>query len=136
MSAVNSTSGCTKKEYWLRRVTHTLFEFLKKIITKNFIFCAVFVSRNKQELLLHLSFKAELPTNGRQDFFLGFKIYPDVKKLLQGHWAILSYLGLQFPQFLPQKGNFRLYLYCKVIGYTNHELRISNYQLKVYRFFW
>ena len=31
-------------------------------------------------------------------FFLGFKIYSDVKKLLRGHRAILSYLGLKFPQ--------------------------------------
>ena len=38
------------------------------------------------ELLLHLSFKAELPTNS------------DVKKLLRGHRAILSYLGPKFPQ--------------------------------------
>ena len=59
-----------------------------------------------------------------------------MKKLLRGHRAILSYLGLKFPQFHPRKGNFLLYLYSKVIGLTNYELRISNYQLKVHEFFW
>ena len=55
------------------------------------------------ELLLHLPFKAELPTNGLlRYFFLGFKIYSDVKKLLRGYWAILSYLGPKFPQIQSQ----------------------------------
>ena len=31
-----------------------------------------------------------------------------MKKLLQGHRAILSYLGLKFPQIQSQKGNFLL----------------------------
>ena len=30
----------------------------------------------------------------------------DVKKLLRGHRAILSYLGLKFPQIQSRKGNF------------------------------
>ena len=46
------------------------------------------------ELLLHLSFKVELTSNGLQDIFFGFKIYPGVEKLLQDHQAFLSYLGL------------------------------------------
>ena len=68
--------------------------------------------------------------------YLDFKIYPDVKKLLRGHWLILSYLGLKFPELKPRKANFLLYWYSKVIGLTNYELIISNYQLKVHEFFW
>ena len=41
--------------------------------------------------------------------FSGFKIYQDVKKLLRGHRAILSYLGLKFPQIQSRKGDFLLY---------------------------
>ena len=59
-----------------------------------------------------------------------------MKKLLRGHRAILSYLGLKFPQFQPGKGSFILYPYSEVIGLTNYELRISNYKLKVHKFFW
>ena len=55
-----------------------------------------------------------------------------MKKLLRGHQAILSYLGLKFPQIQSRKGNFLLYL----IGLTNYKLRIWNYQLKVHEFFW
>ena len=48
--------------------------------------------------------------------FLGFKIYPDEAiGPLRGHWAILSYLGLKFPQFQPRKGSFLLYPYSKLI---------------------
>ena len=54
-------------------------------------------------------------------FFLGFKVYPCVKKVLLGHRVILSYIGLNFPQFHPQKGNFEL---------LNHELRNPDYQSK------
>ena len=46
-------------------------------------------------------------------FFLGFKIYEDVKKFLRGHRGILSYLGLKFPQIQSQKGNFLLYCIVK-----------------------
>ena len=49
-------------------------------------------------------------------YFLGFKIYPDVKKLFHG--------------------NFLLYTYKKVIALTNIELRILNCQSKVHEFFW
>ena len=55
--------------------------------------------------------------------------------MLRGHRVILSYLDLKFPQFQSRKGNFLLYQYSKVIGSTNYELRISNYQLKVHKFF-
>ena len=37
-----------------------------------------------------------------------------MKKLLRGYQDIHSYLGLQFPQSQPQKGNFLLYPYSKV----------------------
>ena len=80
------------------------------------------------KLLLYLSFKAELPL---RYFFLGLKIYWDMKKLLSGHQAILAYLGLKFPQFQPQNGNFLLYSYSKVTALTNYELRTLNCELKV-----
>ena len=67
--------------------------------------------------------------------FPGFNIYPDVKKLFQGHRAILSYLDLKFPQFQPRKGNFPLYSYSKEIDLTNYKLGTSNYELKVHEFF-
>ena len=57
-----------------------------------------------------------------------------MKKLLRDHRAFLRYLDLKFPQFQPRKGNFLLYPYNKVIGLTNFELRISNYQSKVQEF--
>ena len=58
-------------------------------------------------------------------FFLGFKIYPDVKKLLRSHRTILSYFVLKFPQFQPRKRNCFLYPYSKVINLTNYQLKIS-----------
>ena len=59
---------------------------LNKLATIVYSLC---FKKQTLELLLHLSFKAEL---------LGFKIYSDLKKLLRGHPAILSYLGPKFPQ--------------------------------------
>ena len=56
--------------------------------------------------------------------YLDFKIHPDVKKLLRGHWVILIYLGLNFPQLQPHKANLLLSWYSKVIGLTNYELII------------
>ena len=46
-------------------------------------------------------------------------MYPDVKKLLQGYWIILSYLGLKF----------LLYPCSKVIGLT--DLWIKNLELPI-----
>ena len=57
-----------------------------------------------------------------------------MKKLLRGHRAILSYLGLKFSQIQSRKGDFLL-LYSKVIALTNYKLKSSNYQLKVHEFF-
>ena len=68
-------------------------------------------------------------------FFLGFKIHSDVKKLLLGHWAILSYLGFKFPISVTIRQPSFI-LYSKVIGLTKHELRISNSQLKIYGLIW
>ena len=57
--------------------------------------------------LLHLFFKAELPTNGSQDIlFLGSRAIQTSKKLLRGHWVIPTYLALKFPQLQPRKDNF------------------------------
>ena len=86
--------------------------------------------KKQTEVLPHLSFKAEVPKNGLQEyFFLGLKIYLDVKKLLQGLRVTLSYLSLKFTQFPPRNDNFVLYPYSKVIDLTN-------YQLKVQKFFY
>ena len=38
---------------------------------------------------------------------------------MRGHWAILSYIGLEFAQLQPQKGNFLLYPYSKEIVLMN-----------------
>ena len=57
-----------------------------------------------------------------------------MKTLLRGHQDFLSCLGLKFPQFQVQKGNFPLRPY-SAIDLTNFELRISNYQLKSHDFF-
>ena len=63
---------------------------------------------------------------------LGFKIYQDVKKSLRGHRAILSYIGLKFPQIKSRKDNFLLYRIVKVIDLSNHKLRILNCQLNLW----
>ena len=107
-------------------------DILNKLATAVYSLC---FKRQTLELLLYLSFKVELPTEGLRDICLGFKIYPGLKKLLRGHQIILSYLELNFAQVQPQKGNFLLYPYRKVIGLTNYELKISNSQPKVDNFF-
>ena len=96
----------------------------------------VLFTLKKQTLELLLRLNQNLLQIAFKIFFLGLKFDPDVKKPLRGHEVILSYLGLKFPQFQPRKGNFFLYPYHKVIGLTNYECRISNYQLKVHTFFW
>ena len=89
------------------------------------------------ELLLYLSFKVEFFTYGFQAiFFPAFKISADVKNLLLVHGAFHSYLGLKFPEFLPRKGDFPLYPYSEVIGLTNLELIILNYESEIHEFFW
>ena len=80
---------------------------LNKLATIVYSLC---FKKQTLELLLHLSFKAEVPL---RYFFLGFKIYSDVKKLLRGYQAILSYLGLKVPQIQSRKGNFLLYCIVK-----------------------
>ena len=77
---------------------------LKKLATIVYSLC---FKKQTLELLLHLSFKAELPTKWPlRYFFLGLKIYSDVKKLLRGHRAILSYLGPKFLKFSHDKATF------------------------------
>ena len=48
--------------------------------------------------------------------------------MLQDRGAILSYLGLKLDTFL-------VYLCCKLIGLTIHELGILNYLLKICKLF-
>ena len=48
-----------------------------------------------------------------------------MKKLLRGYRALLSYLGLKFPQSQPKKATFYIRI-SKVIGLANCELRIVN----------
>ena len=52
---------------------------------------------------------------------------------MRGHWAILSYIGLEFAQLQPQKGNFLLYPYSKEIVLMNcfNELLIKNLELPI-----
>ena len=50
------------------------------------------------------------------------------KKLLQGHWVFIRFLGLTFSQFQPKKE--------KEIGLTNFELRILNYISNIHEFLW
>ena len=60
-------------------------------------------------------------------FLSWFRICPEVKKLLRGHRAFFSYLGLKFSLFQPQKNSLLLYPYSKVTGLTNFELsQIAN----------
>ena len=94
------------------------FLFALRALLLHLPFKAELPTYGHQDLhLLHLTFKAELPTYGHQDIsFLVLNIYPEVKKLLQGYRAISSYLGLKILQFQPRKGNFLLYQYSKVIG--------------------
>ena len=53
--------------------------------------------KNLQQLFI-LLLKQSFLQMAFKYLFLGFKIYSDVKKLLRGHQAILSYLGPKLPQ--------------------------------------
>ena len=68
---------------------------LNKLATIVYFLC---FKKQTLELLLHLSFNHRFLQMACKIFLSGFEIYPDVKKLLRGHRAILSYLGLNFPQ--------------------------------------
>ena len=46
-------------------------------------------------------------------FFLGFKIFPEARKRLQGHRSFLNCLVLKFPHFQSRQSNFLLYSYSK-----------------------
>ena len=81
--------------------------------------------------------KVELLINGFKIFFVGFKIYSDVKKSfawLSDLPGILGYLNLKFLQFQPSEDNFllcpgrKLYPHRKLIGLANLNLdsRITN----------
>ena len=84
------------------------------------------------EFLLYLSLKVELSTNNLQDIFILVLKSIRTSKI---HLAFLSYSSLKFPQCQSRKGNFLLYPHIKVIGLTNPESIISNYQSKFYEFF-
>lgn len=64
--------------------------------------------------------------------FLILKFIQTLKKLLKGYQAFLSYLGLKFSQFQPQKDIFLLGQFSKVISLAKFESRISNCQLKIH----
>ena len=82
-------------------------------------------------LSLYSSFKVELPTSSLQNIsFLVFKSIQTWKNCCE---VIGSYLGVKLPQFYPQRGNFLLHRYSKVIDF---EFRISSCQSKVHEFFW
>ena len=51
--------------------------------------------------------------------------------MLKGYQAFLSYLGLKFSQFQPQKDIFLLGQFSKGISLTKFQSRISNYRLKI-----
>ena len=57
------------------------------------------------------------------------------EKFVCSHFLAEWKTALKFPKCQSRKGNFLLYPHIKVIGLTNLELIISNYQSKFYEFF-
>ena len=86
------------------------FALLNLIYQRNLLqLFILFILRNRHKNFYCIYLLKESFLQMAFKIFLGFKIYPHLKKLLRGHRAIVSYLVLQSPQFQTREGNFILY---------------------------